>query len=169
MSVIEFIKTVPLGGGYTWNPKINGHGVPQDIIYKGETILRKDTATYCTGLTFFAWFECYGKHLDIAVSEMRKVQRMWYCAMDPPNRAGCQDALISIKQGTKQTLETAQPGDICQLWRASSGHSVIYTGHTATEISYWSTQPKTKGVGYRSEPLTAMKELFFVRPLTQQP
>jgi hypothetical protein len=170
MSVIDFIKTVPLGGGYTWDASKPTSGSPKAIIYKGEVILQKDTATYCCGLTFWVWFELYGQHIDIAVSEMKKVQQLWYCARG--NRPGCQDALIAINQwafGAKPKPEhlidsDIEPGDFLQLWRNSgSGHSVVYTGKNETHLFYWSTQPKTQGVGYRSEPLTAMKELFFVR------
>lgn len=163
-NVIDFIKQIPLGGGYTWNPKVPTSGSPEAIIYKDEIILQKDTATYCCGLCFFVWYELYGRHLDIAISEMRKVQRLFYCASG--NRGGCQDALIAINQGTKQTLETAQPGDFLQLWRnTGSGHSVIYTGKNATHLHYFSTQPSTKGVGYKSEVLSKMQELFFIRPI----
>lgn len=163
MSVIDFIKTVPLGGGYTWDASKPTSGSPKAIIYKGEVILQKDTATYCCGLTMHVYFELFGKHLDISVDAMKLLQRRWYCAMG--NRGGAQDALIAINQGTKHTIEDAEPGMFLQLWRNSgSGHSVVYTGKNETHLFYWSTQPKTQGVGYRSEPLTAMKELFFVRP-----
>lgn len=162
--VLDFIKTIPLGGGYTWDSKVPTTGCPKEIVYKDEVILKKDASTYCCGVTFYSWFQVYGQHIDIAVSEMRKVQRLWYCAIG--NRAGCREALTSVMQGQIVNLSEAQPGDFLQLWRTTgSGHSVVYTGRDETHLFYWSTQPSTKGVGYKSEILSKMSELHFVRPL----
>lgn len=165
--VLDFIKTIPLGGGYTWDVKVPTSGCPKSIIYKDEVILQKDSATYCCGLTFYTWFELYGQYIDIAVSEMKKVQQLWYCARG--NRPGCQDALHAVGQGSHVNESDAESGDYLQFWRTSgSGHSVVYISHDHETLHYWSTQPKTNGVGYRSEPLAKMEELYFVRPLEPQ-
>lgn len=166
MNVIDHIKTYPFGGGYTWDASKPTSGTPKAIIYKGEVILQKDSATYCCGLTFCVWFELFGQHIDIAVSEMKKVQRLWYCATGL--HGGCEDALSAINQRVLGImLEDAQPGDFLQLWRVTgSGHSVAYISHTKTDLTYWSTQPKTNGIGYRTEPLANIKELYFARPKT---
>ena len=164
--LLAFFKTFPRGGGYTWDPNKATSGVTQDLIYKGQTILKADTATYCCGLTFEGWFRTIGVTLDIPVSEMRKVQRLWYCAAG--NRKGCLDALISIRIGTPVTLEEALPGDFLQMWRKSgSGHSVQYLRHdnAAGTLTYFSTQPATNGPGERTERLENLTELYFVRPL----
>jgi len=164
--ILELVKTLPRGGGYTWDPAKPTSGCPQDIIFNGVTILKKDTATYCCGLTFTVWFRVIGETLTIPPSEMFKVQRFWYCASG--NRKGSLDALIAVKMGTPVTINEALPGDFLQLWRKSgSGHSVIYLRHdsAAGTLTYFSTQPATNGPGERTERLANMTELYFVRPL----
>ena len=55
------------------------------------------------------------------------------------------------------SLENAQEGDFCQLWRTNgSGHSVIfeshiYDGDSIIGINYRSSQKSTDGIGSSSE------------------
>ena len=165
--LVAFFNAFPRGGGYSWNPKKPTSGVTQDLIYQGEMILRKDTATYCCGLTFEGWFRTIGVTLDIPVKDMRKVQQLSYCAV-AGNRKGCQDALAFIAMGTPVTLEEALPGDLLQLWRQNgSGHSVNYVKHdkVAGTVTYFSTQPLTRGPGERTEKLAKLTDLYFVRAM----
>jgi hypothetical protein len=39
----------------------------------------------------------------------------------------------------------------------------------AGTLTYWSTQPKTDGIGERTEFLVAMSEMYFVRALEAEP
>jgi hypothetical protein len=138
------------------------------LIYKGKTILSKDVATYCCGVTFEAWFRVIGVTIDVPVSDMQKVQRLWYCAAG--NQKGCQDALLAVEMGMPVSLEEAQAGDFLQLWRKSgSGHSVIYLSHNsaAGTLTYFSTQKETNGAGERTERLDTLTDLYFVRALNR--
>jgi hypothetical protein len=168
--ILDLIKTYPKGGGYTWDKLKNNTGVPEDIVYQGQLLLKKDTSTYCSGLCFHVWFRLVGSTLDIPFSEMRKVQRLFYNAAD--NRRGAQDALTAIRMGVPVAPNDAKAGDFLQLWRVSkSGHSVIFLRQDkeAGTITYWSTQPKTDGIGERTEFLVAMSEMYFVRALEAEP
>lgn len=167
--ILKVMKSYPLGGGYTWDASKPTSGCTIDIVYKNKLILPKDTSTYCVGLTFETWFRAIGSSVDLPVSEMQKVQRFWYCAAG--NRGGCQDALTAVRLGITVSLDQAKPGDFLQLWRHSgSGHSVIFLSHdkAADTITYWSTQPKTEGIGERTEKMEYMKDLYFVRALNQE-
>src|SRR5688572_3188014 len=113
--ILNLIKSFPRGGGYVWDPKKPTSGVTIDLIYKNKLILAKDVATYCCGLTFELWFRTIGVTIDIAVSEMQKVQQLWYCARG--NRGGCKDALLAVRMGMAVNLDEARPGDFLQLWR----------------------------------------------------
>lgn len=166
--ILALIKSFKTGGGYTWNPKTPTSGVSMDIIYKEQAILKKDTTTFCSGVTFMTWFILFGKFLDIEVHEMKRLQQDWY--VNTGKRAGPVDALVPRGLGVEVKLNEALPGDFCQLWRnTGSGHSVVYLAHDEMSIKYWSSQkPVTNGIGIRSEPRTgksAVVETHLVRAI----
>jgi hypothetical protein len=172
--ILNLIRTFPRGGGYTWDPTKPTSGVTQDLVYKNKLILAKDVATYCCGLTFEVWFRPIGITVDIPVTEMQKVQQLWYCARD--NRGGCKDALLAVRLGMSVNLTEARAGDFLQLWRKptvnnpkGSGHSVVYLSHdnAAGTLTYFSTQRRTNGPGEQTERLENLAELYFVRALGQ--
>lgn len=171
--ILKWIAAFPRGGGYRWDPTQPTSGVTREITYKGKTILERDTATYCCGVTFQGWFETIGYNVELAISEMQKVQQLFYCAKG--NRGGCQDALTAVRLGVIVTLDQAKPGDLLQLWRKptannpkGSGHSVFYLRHNAETLTYFSTQRRTNGPGEGTERLDNMADLFFVRPIQQE-
>lgn len=163
--ILSYINSLPKGQGYKWNVKVPTSGVTMDIIYQGETILKRDSTTFCSGVTFQSWFMVFGNQLTIPVDEMKRLQQDWYVATG--KRAGPVDALVPRGLGAKVELNDAMPGDFLQLWRSSgSGHSVIYLSHTELSLTYWSTQPSTKGIGKRTENRTganAVVEFHIVR------
>lgn len=167
MTPLEYIKTIKLGGGYLWDAKHPTDGVLQDIVYKDFTILQVDEvgSSYCCGVTFSVWFFCFGQFLNIPIREMKEIQQDWYVATG--KRAGPVDALVPRNLGVKVLLNEAQPGDFMQLWRNNkSGHSVVYLAHDEMSITYFSTQPSTKGPGTRKEPRVgknAIMETHIVR------
>lgn len=166
-NILSNIKTYATGGGYFWDVKKPTDGVPKDIVYQGQTILQADAkkSSYCAGLTFSVWFTIFGQYLTIPIHEMKRLQQDWYVATG--KRAGPVDALVPRGLGVAINLNDALPGDFLQLWRASgSGHSVVYLSHTELSITYWSTQPSTKGIGKRTENRTgtnAVIEFHIVR------
>lgn len=168
-AIIKLRDSYLLGGGYTWNPQTGGDGVTMNLEYKGKKIASKDKDTYCCGLNFELWFRVIGSTVDLPLTEMQKVRALWYCAR--ANRGGCMDALTSVRLGLRiPTINEARDGDFCQFWRKSgSGHSVNLKSFdlAAGTFTYWSTQPKTDGIGYRTERLENMSDLFFVRALNQ--
>lgn len=172
--ILNYIKSIPRGGGYRWDPKLPTSGVTTDLVYKNKLILPKDSATYCCGLTFETWFRPIGITTDIPITEMQKVQQLWYCARD--NRGGCKDALLSVRLGMSVNLDEAKAGDFLQLWRRpsvnnpkGSGHSVVYLSHdkAAGTLTYFSTQRRTDGPGEQTERLETLDELYFVRAFNQ--
>lgn len=166
-NILSLIKGYKTGGGYFWDVQKPTDGVPEDIIYQGQTILEADAkkSSYCAGLTFSVWFKLFGRYLDIGVFEMKRLQQDWYVATG--KRAGPVDALVPRGLGVEVKLDEAEPGCFMQLWRSSgSGHSVVYLSHDEMSIKYWSTQPATKGIGTRSESRTgknAVIEFHIVR------
>lgn len=170
--ILKWIADFPRGGGYRWNPLEPTSGVTRAIIYKGKQILPADDKTYCCGITFQSWFETIGHNVELAVTEMQKLQQLWYCAKG--NRGGCQDALIAVRLGVTVGLDQAIAGDFLQLWRKptdkyphGTGHSVIHLKHDAETVTYFSTQRRTNGPGEQTERLDNMADLFFVRAINQ--
>lgn len=158
--ILDHIKTFPLGGGYLWDRNNPTDGVTRPIRYKDELILSPDAkrSSYCCGISYQVWFEVYGHKADISVSDMKKIQQLWYVAV-PGKVKGPASALPLFGLGKEVDYKDAQPGDFCQLWRRNrSGHSVILTKKIETGIEYWSTQPSTNGIGYKEEFHTPVKQ-----------
>ncbi len=171
--VLETMKSYPTDGsyGYWWPKGTDWAGTTRDLVYRGKTIAKGDPRkrSYCCGLTFEVWFTSYEAACRkketpfqigiLSVSDLAEMRLRWYGASRNGDRKKLiLEALTSMGLGTKITRpEDARPGDFVQLWRKNgSGHSVIFlgwkrSGKKITGITYWSTQPGTKGVGVRTE------------------
>lgn len=147
--------------GYKWPAKIDGS--IGDVKYKDAIILHgnPDNFTYCCGLTLQAYLmacERIGKDLG-SVSQVRKIRRVWFIAefKEPlESNGGAVDALEPLGYGRRVKLEDALEGDLIQFWRKNgSGHSAVfinqYTENGYRALKYWSSQPSTNGIGYRTE------------------
>lgn len=172
MTIHEFIDTFPRGGGYLWK---DGDGVTEPIVYQGKTILKPDAnqSSYCCGLTFQGWFKTHGYKLQIPLKEMESIRRLWYITdLKIPNwRKGAVLALVPRGLAVEVKLQDVQKGDIGQIWRVptkgnplGSGHSIFPLSQDGALLTYFSTQPLTKGAGERREKLNTLAEMYFCRP-----
>lgn len=171
--ILEVIKTYPTDGTHTYWWENGFDGVTYDIKYKGEIVAKSEEKkrTYCCGITwevFLSACERFAKlngkddyTLDnLQAWGVRKMKSDWFVATG--KRGGALDALVSRGLGEKVEFENAQAGDFLQLWRPNgSGHSTIFLGMEGDKIKYWSTQPKTNGIGINTE--KKYDELYFVR------
>ncbi|HUT34455.1 MAG TPA: hypothetical protein VNE39_13295 [Planctomycetota bacterium] len=156
---LDVIPAFPDGGGYdkTWQ----GTGSPEEIGFKGETILAKATnGTYCCGFTFAVAMRMAasrGLLADKSVEQVRRFQREWYGAMPPSREKQCVAAAETLGIGREVKLEEARPGDFVQLWRASgTGHSIVLLRPIRRDgklvgLEYRSSQGSTNGIGNRTE------------------
>jgi hypothetical protein len=85
-------------------------------------------------------------------------------------RMGCYSSLVLRGLAIPIiNLKNAKQGDFIQFWRKNNtGHSVIfdsinYNENNEIELRYWSTQRSTNGIGYCSELLNKISELFICR------
>lgn len=162
LEVLNAALSFDRGGGYdrSWG----GSGVPTDIEHRGERILSGSTSgTYCCGLTFAVAMKVLAaedllKRKDAA--DVRRFQKEWYGATADSNERLCAQAVETLGVGKEVDADDAQPGDFCQLWRATekpSGHSVLFLGWiepVAGErvgLHYLSSQGSTDGIGYAAE------------------
>jgi hypothetical protein len=185
---MKVIEHFPTDGSYPyWWPKGNIYdGATTDVIYQGERVMRGDPdnkcRSYCCGLTLQTFFltlqeyEKAGNKLppsQLVPETSSKFKHLWFCpALKSP---GPVLALEEFGLGYRvENLDDAVPGDFIQIWRNhGSGHSVIFIDWERddegkiTGLKYWSTQPATKGVGYRTEPVgdgkkDVTRDLIFV-------
>jgi len=146
------------GGGYKWK---GGSGVCIALIHD-DKIIRScgDDTSHCCGFTLSVAFIAAtnrgllnGKDL----TEVTKFSSDWYKAGGAGSGKLCVAALENLGIGEEVSLEDAQEGDFCQIWRTNgSGHSVIflshiYEGDDIIGFNYRSSQPSTKGIGDSSE------------------
>ena len=154
--VVKIARSYKDGGGYEWK----GSGVPEEIRFKGERILPKGEATYCSGFTFAVAMKAAeerGLLRDKTVEQVRKFQKEWYGATKESGETQCALAVERLGIGKPVAAEKARPGDFLQLWRTNkSGHSVVFLewlkdGRRPIGIKYRSTQTSTDGIGDRVE------------------
>lgn len=155
--VLDLIKTYPTDGThmYDWPKAGPFDGVTVDLFYGKDRIAksRPDGCTYCCGITFEVWFRAAMKHKINLVStkNVGRIKLDWFVATG--KRGGPATALIPRHLGIKiGSLDEAKPGDFIQLWRQSgSGHSVVYVAHNQHDLTYWSTQKSSNGIGQHTE------------------
>jgi hypothetical protein len=148
------------GGGYKWK---DGTGLSIPLVWKnpetGQEEVLKDKqrrGTYCSGYALQVGYIVAknkglleGKTKDQLLNFMKE----WY--QSSPKT--CVTAITNLGIGSEVTLEDAQPGDFCQLWRTdNSGHNVIFLEHIKEGdkiigIKYRATQKSTNGIGDRIE------------------
>lgn len=141
-------------GGYKWQG--GGSGMPIDIKFKSPSpLFRKppNNTTYCTGYTFAVFFITAlnrGLLKNFTDADIKKLQRIWNQGDGTKNPKLCVNA-ISKSIGTNKplgkevSLDEAEAGDFCQIWRTSgSGHAVVLLEKIVDErgivgISYYSS------------------------------
>jgi hypothetical protein len=154
--VVDIARDFKDGGGYKWK----GSGVPQEIQFKGERILPKGEATYCSGFTFTVVMKAAeerGLLRDKSVEQIRAFQKEWYGATKESGETQCAIAVERLGIGKPVSAEKARAGDFLQLWRTNkSGHSVVFLewvkdGKQSIGLKYRSSQTSTDGIGDRVE------------------
>ncbi len=167
-AVTEWYKTYPTDGTHPYLWPGGGYGVTQDVYYLGELIAPTNAShtTYCCGLTFETCvlaYENYNSsygHTTIGtmnVDDMKSFRKIWYGVTDAEKL--CARAITDYNLGEQiSDFEEVQEGDFVQFWRHSgSGHSVVFVSwvrdaaQEITGFNYWSSQPSTDGIGYRTE------------------
>ncbi len=144
------------------------HGVTRDISYLGQVYAKGDPhgRAFCSGITFevfmrayAAWAADQGQAFVMPgipdLSTLDTFRRRWWGKERKDTMA---HALTSFGLGAIiENKRDAQPGDFVQLWRHNgSGHSAVFMGWEIRRgkivgIRYWSVQPATDGIGYRTE------------------
>jgi hypothetical protein len=160
--VLEVARSFEDGGGYdrSWS----GSGTPVEITHDGTRILRASTSgSYCCGYTFAVVMAAAaeaGLLEGKTAAEVRRFQREWYGAVDDPTlrEQQCSLAVENLGIGRQVRARDARPGDFLQLWRQTSGHSVIFLGWVTDAgsrdpvgIRYRSSQGSTDGIGDSEE------------------
>lgn len=170
-AILRATHTLPTGGGYRW-PVANdpgASGTTRDLHHRGDRFLRSNGATFCSGITFEAWWSVVADLSAIralSLTEIRALQRDWYVAGS--GRRGPVDALVPRGLGVVVAdPRRAMPGDLAQLWRSNgTGHTVVLLHCDGERVAYWSSQRATDGVGVHVEAMP--RELHIVRPVVAE-
>ena len=165
--VLAIARAFPDGGGY--DGKWGGHGVPEDIVFKGATILSKAKSShgsYCCGFAFTVAMKAAARRgllADKTVAQVRAFQKHWYGCTKESRERQCAMGVEVLGIGREVKLRDARPGDFVMIWRASgSGHSVVFLGWARDKgrrvgIRYRSSQGSTKGIGDLTEYFAGVK------------
>lgn len=153
-------------GPYKWS---GGSGMPIDIYFKGDNpLFRKpsDGSTYCTGYTFAVFFVTAlnsGLLNDFSDNDIKKLHEVWNQGVAKTYPKLCVDAISKpinnhSPLGEEVSLDNAQAGDYCQIWRTNvSGHSVILVEKIQKNgkivgIKYYSSNGKVNPATKKSGP-----------------
>jgi hypothetical protein len=161
VAALQAARSYHDGGGYIASGA--GGGVPENIVFQGQTILSKpDHGTYCSGFTFAVAMKAAAQRDLLAgktVSQVREFQRLWFAT--DPNKADwekqCVLALTTLGIGLDSSTDP-QPGDFVQMYRKvdagdPAGHSAVFLGWvTDTQgkrigLKFRSSQTNTDGIG----------------------
>tara|TARA_R110000868_G_scaffold365416_1_gene628283 strand:- start:157 stop:795 length:639 start_codon:yes stop_codon:yes gene_type:complete len=146
------------GGGYKWEG-VSGVCIP---LKHNDKIIRsydEGGPSHCCGFTLsIAFIAATNRGLleSKTEKEVSKFSSEWYSAGGKDGKL-CVTALENLSIGKEVSLENAQEGDFCQLWRTNgSGHSVIfeshiYDGDIIIGFNYRSSQKSTDGIGSSKE------------------
>ncbi|MBL4846663.1 MAG: hypothetical protein JKY65_14165 [Planctomycetes bacterium] len=164
--VIKIAETKS-GGTYKWAGS-DGEGCPTTIKHSGTTVIKaaSDGSTYCCGYTFWVMITVAKKQglLDgISGEELREMRVQWFGAVKGNatiNEKQVASALKNFGLGKEIAFANAKKGDFVQLWRSSSGHSVIFLNWVTDDqgkrvgLRYRSSNPGS-GIGEREEKFTS--------------
>jgi hypothetical protein len=143
------------GGGYQWGGGVSGVCIP---LYHDDQLIRncgKGDKTHCCGFTLSVAFIVAtnrGLLAGKSLSDVKEFSSDWYGAGGAGCGKLCVTALEDIGIGYEVSLEEAQKGDFCQIWRTNgTGHSVIflshiYEGDNIIGFNYRSSQKSTGGI-----------------------
>ncbi len=166
--VLAVVADYPVDGsfGYFWPRSGGWEGATQDVVYAGRRLARGDAErrSYCCGLTF----EVYVRALlrasggtpvaGIGPDDLHELRLRFFGDSKAGERKRLvQFGLESLGLGRAVSHDEARHGDFVQLWRTNgSGHQAVFVnwlwkGKERVGLTYWSSQPSTRGIGYRSE------------------
>ena len=187
--VLQVLKTYPTDGsyGYFWPQRLDAQwkGNATDLHYRGKLFAKGDPKhrSFCCGLTFAVYLHAYERwckhekqtfvipNFETA-EKLKDLRHQWFGS--DGNRRCSDHALRDNGLGTRiKRLEHARPGDFVQFWRRpiegkrTSGHSAIFIAWARdpknpkkiTGLRYWSSQPSTKGIGYKVESFAGEKAI----------
>lgn len=157
--VIKIANTYSDGGGYNWTA--GNSGVPEELRFKGRTILKKGQGgTYCCGFTLAVAMRVASERgllADKTFEQLRQFQKQWYGVDDQSGGTLCVYAVEQLGIGSAVEHPDARPGDMVQFWRSNkSGHSVIFLSWVEQDgrrigFRYRSSQKSTNGIGNKTE------------------
>lgn len=166
--VLEVMREYPVDGsfGYHW-PKSGGwEGATQDVVWGGRVLAKGDPQrrSYCCGLTFEVYVRALQRAqggdvpgLDADTLHEARLRFFGDSRRERERKRLVQFALESLRLGESVPHAQARAGDFVQLWRTDeSGHQAVFVNwlwkkDEIVGLTYWSTQPSTRGIGYRSE------------------
>ncbi len=166
--VLEVMREYPTDGtcGYHWPRSGGWEGATQDVVWGGRVLAKGDAQrrSYCCGLTFEVYVRALQRAqggdvpgLDADTLHEARLRFFGDSRQAPDRKKLVQHALESLRLGRSVPHAEARAGDFVQLWRhGGSGHQAIFVnwlwkGDQIVGLTYWSSQPSTKGIGYRSE------------------
>lgn len=166
--ILEVQREYPIDGSFQYHwPKSGGwEGATQDVVYDGRRLARGDPQrrSYCCGLTFEVYVRALlrasgGKPVaGVTADDLHEARlRFFGDSKTGERRRLVQHALESMKLGRAVDHDDARAGDFVQLWRASgSGHQAVFVNWLYRDgkragLTYWSSQPSSRGIGYVSE------------------
>lgn len=182
-------STAPNGNGYFIGLKANPPECPIGYelkLFENPLLQPTRKSSYCSGSTYTAFIEALNFMFAKSKAKL-SAERLEAFRMQEPDNSRREDGVkfwgkwnddgfgnhFSLVQYSKiaepVSPEEARPGDFMNIsWKSGNGHSVIFLGwyndkNGKKYVYYWSSQPKTNGLGNELAELEKIKEVMIVR------
>ena len=180
--ILAAVQSMPEGGGYEASQKAVDR-LAASVTFRNGRIrqdLRSAGASFCSGATYLVLLRVIERlrHQDaldlssptlvrfatLGVKDGEEIFGRWNA-----NGPGTAKLFADLGCGANFTsFDHAEPGDFLKLWWTDAiggrerGHLVIHLGHTADEVTFWSSN-QPNGYGRKSVPRAKIKHHLFSR------
>lgn len=180
--VLQAVKSMPTGGGYEASQKAVDR-LAASVTLKGDTISQNTQAcgkSFCSGATYLVFLRVLDqlqknnsltlsqknlqRYADLGVKDGHEIFGRWNA-----NGPGTAKLFTELDCGVNFTsYPHARPGDFMKIWwtdaigRRERGHLVVYLGHTAKTVKFWSSN-QPSGYGTKTVPRSRIHHTLFSR------
>lgn len=169
--ILAAVRTMPTGGGYDGSDPTKNllHGACG--LLGGEIQVNPNRArpSFCSGATYLVLLKALGTGTETLLPEIDQKDGHGTFGRWNSNGPGAAKLVADLGAGKNFTSwDEAQPGDFLKIWwtdrigGGERGHLVIYLGHNAGTVRYWSSN-QPSGYGTKSVPRSDCKRILFTR------
>jgi len=170
--ILAAVKSMPSGGGYDGNDATKNllRGACS-MLNDGRILVDANRAkpSFCSGATYLVLLRAMDDDWEEMLPEIDQKDGHGVFGRWNANGPGAAKLVADLGAGKNFTSwEEARPGDFLKIWWTDEiggrerGHHVIYLGHDAETVRYWSSN-QPGGYGNKTAPRRDCRRVLFTR------